>query len=213
MRSTVQLIQFAKWPRAGRVKTRLEPALGRQGALAAHIRLTTTVLARLQGSGYPVVLAWDQFLETPPEESGPVLAAMEKYRILPTIQQGADLGERMTHALGDALQGADNAMVIGSDCPSVDAAYIEQARQALDQADVVFGPSDDGGYVLIGARITRPGMLDGVAWGTAKALEQSIAAVRRAGLSVATLEPRWDVDEPADWDRFIAMMDQSSTGG
>lgn len=84
----------------------------------------------------------------------------------------------MTHALGVGLASAGIAMVIGSDCPSVDAAYIEEARQALDDVDVVFGPSDDGGYVLIGARNTRPDMLAGVAWGTGKALEQSIAAVQ-----------------------------------
>lgn len=213
MNASVQLVQFAKWPREGRVKTRLEPALGRQGALAAHIHLTTTVMDRLQASGHPVVLAWDEFLAKAPPEAGPVLAVMEKYHVPSTVQQGEDLGERMTHALGVGLASAGIAMVIGSDCPSVDAAYIEQARQALDDVDVVFGPSDDGGYVLIGARNTRPDMLAGVAWGTEKALEQSIAAVQGAGLSVAILEPRWDVDEPADWDRFIAMIGQPSTGG
>ncbi|MGM0570382.1 TIGR04282 family arsenosugar biosynthesis glycosyltransferase [Marinobacter sp.] len=212
MKASVQLVQFAKWPREGWVKTRLEPALGRQGALKAHIQLTTTVLEQLQASGHPLVLAWDEDLEAAPPEAGPVQAVMEKYRVPSTIQQGGDLGERMTHALSEGLRSAGSAMVIGSDCPSVDAGYIEQARQALDRADVVFGPSDDGGYVLVGARRIRLGMLAGVAWGTDQALEQSMAAVQRAGLSVATLEPRWDVDEPADWDRFIAMTGQSSTG-
>lgn len=213
MSSTVQLIQFAKWPQPGRVKTRLEPRLGQEGALQAHIRLTLAVLEQLRNSGHPLLLAWDQPLATPPPEAGPVLAAMERNHLPSTIQQGADLGERMTHALAEGLECAGKAMVIGSDCPSVDPEYIEQARQALDHADVVFGPSDDGGYVLIGARDTRQGMLDGVTWGSEQALVQSILAVERVGLSVAILEPRWDVDEPADWDRFIAMVGQSFTGG
>ena len=77
-------------------------------------------------------------------------------------------------------------------------------RQALATADVVFGPSDDGGHVLIAARRVQPDMLSGVSWGTETALAESLASVQRAGLSVATLDPRWDVDEPADWDRFLA---------
>lgn len=213
MKASVQLIQFAKWPHPGQVKTRLEPALGRDGALAAHVRLTLAVLEQLVASGYPVRMAWDRALAVPPVEAAPILRAMESQGVLSGTQQGRDLGERMTHALTSSLAEADRVMVIGSDCPSVDAGYIEQAREALEQADVVFGPSDDGGYVLIGARRTMPSMLSGVEWGSDRALEQSIAAARRARLLVATLAPRWDVDEPADWDRFLSMAPQSPTAG
>ncbi|GGY71199.1 TIGR04282 family arsenosugar biosynthesis glycosyltransferase [Marinobacter zhanjiangensis] len=213
MTSGVQLIQFAKWPQRGRVKTRLASALGDEGALDAHIRLTLTVMERLVQSGLPVTLAWDRAMKEPPAEAEPILKAMAASRVAQSTQQGADLGERMTRALASRLLETDIAMVVGSDCPSVDAAYIEQARQALRQADVVFGPSDDGGYVLIAARRTQPEMLQGVAWGSEDALEQSVAAVRNAGLGVATLSPLWDVDELADWDRFLKEFGQSSTGG
>ncbi len=213
MTAPVQLIQFARWPLAGQVKTRLEPALGRDGALAAHIRLTLTVLERLTASGHPVAMAWDRALVLPPDAAAPILDAMDRFGVSSWIQQGRDLGERMTSALTEGLMAADIAMVIGSDCPSVDAAYIAQAQRTLQQAEVVFGPSDDGGYVLIGARRTRAAMLEQVEWGSGRALAQSITAVRGAGLSVTTLEPRWDVDEPADWDRFLSMMAQSPTGG
>lgn len=213
MNRQLQLIQFARWPRPGRVKTRLEPELGVNGALQAHIRLTLTVMARLQASGHPLQLVWDEPLVTPPAESRPILDALARHDIQTGLQQGANLGERMIHALSTALSHAGRAMIIGSDCPSVDASYIEQARVLLDQADVVFGPSDDGGYVLIGARRTAPDMLSGVAWGTSGALTQSICATERSGLSVALLPPRWDVDEPADWYRFIRFMAQSESGG
>lgn len=213
MTSGLQLIQFAKWPRLGGVKTRLASALGDEGALNAHIRLTLTVMERLVQSGYPVTLAWDRVMAEPPAEAASILQAMAASGVGQSTQQGADLGERMTRALATGLRGADIAMVIGSDCPSVDADYIEQARSALAQSDVVFGPSDDGGYVLIAARRTRREMLQGVAWGSERALEQSMAAVRNAGLRVATLGPRWDVDEPADWRRFLAEFGQSRTGG
>ncbi len=209
----VQLIQFAKWPEAGRVKTRLEPLLGREGALEAHIRLTLTVLNNLAATGHPVNFYWDRPLTEPPAEATPVLAALEAEGVLQRVQSGADLGARMTSALAAGLTRADTAMIIGSDCPSVDNGYIEEAREALVEADLVFGPSDDGGYVLIGARTTSAEMLAGVAWGTADALEQSLAAAQKAGLRVATLSPRWDVDEPEDWARFTDCFGQSPTAG
>ncbi|WP_379888480.1 TIGR04282 family arsenosugar biosynthesis glycosyltransferase [Marinobacter lacisalsi] len=209
----VQLIQFAKWPRRGRVKTRLASALGEAGALDAHVRLTLTVMDRLVQSGYPVTLAWDTAMAEPPEEAVSILQAMAASGVGQSTQQGEDLGERMTRALTAGLREADIAMVVGSDCPSVDADYIDQAKSALAEADVVFGPSDDGGYVLIAARRTRPEMLQGVLWGSELALAQSVAAARNAGLRVATLSPRWDVDEPADWDRFLAEFGQLPTGG
>lgn len=204
----VQLIQFAKWPERGRVKTRLAPTLGEGGALQAHIRLTLTVLRNLVQTGYPLTMAWDRALPNPPAEAAPVLASIASAGVEQSAQQGSDLGERMTAALTEGLRHADAAMVIGSDCPSVDADYIEQARSGLAHADVVFGPSDDGGYVLIAARCTRPDMLGQVEWGSEQALAQSMAAVRKAGLSIATLAPRWDVDEPGDWARFLDEFDQ-----
>ncbi|WP_328188281.1 TIGR04282 family arsenosugar biosynthesis glycosyltransferase [Marinobacter sp. OP 3.4] len=213
MSPTVQIFQFAKWPHKGRVKTRLAATLGDDGALHAHVTLTLTVLEQLRLCGYPLALAWDHDLDEPPAEAGPILNAVAGYGIGQLIQQGRDLGERMTQALSRGLQEADRAIVVGSDCPSVDADYVDQAVAALEEADVVFGPSDDGGYVLIGARRTTPGMLREVAWGSETALEESVAAVSNAGLSVATLAPRWDVDEPEDWARFLSEFGQSPTGG
>ncbi|SFR78464.1 hypothetical protein SAMN05216203_3031 [Marinobacter daqiaonensis] len=213
MTDPVQLIQFAKWPEPGRVKTRLEPLLGREGALEAHIRLTLAVLGNLAASGHPVSFYWDRAVASPPSHAQTIIERLAALGARQATQSGADLGERMTKALEEGLGRASHAMIIGSDCPAVETGYIEQARVALAQADVVFGPSDDGGYVLIGARTTHPDMLAGVAWGTPLALEQSIAAVKQCGLRVATLSPRWDVDEPEDWTRFLEIAGQSPTAG
>jgi hypothetical protein len=109
----------------------------------------------------------------------------------------------MESALAEGLAYCPKALIIGSDCPSVDAGYIHQALQALDSADVVLGPSDDGGYVLIGARTHCSGMLDNVSWGTDRALAETLVRLEAVGLSCLQLSPRWDVDEPEDWQRFI----------
>ncbi|PAV27400.1 hypothetical protein CF392_00875 [Tamilnaduibacter salinus] len=197
------LVQFAKWPEKGRVKTRLAAQLGEKGALNAHIQLTMAVLRELVRSGCPVRFLWDRPLTTPPASAAPIEVAIARESVQQGIQQGRDLGARMANALRDGLaEGYGKAIIVGSDCPSVDASYLAQAESALTQSDVVLGPSDDGGFVLIGATRTATGMLDGIEWGTERALAQTIEQLKIVGLSVVTLEPRWDVDELADWERF-----------
>lgn len=198
------LVQFAKWPRPGRVKTRLIPLLGEQGAMEAHIRLSLQVMRQLAQAGQRLWLYWDEPCAEPPNEATSLLAQAGQLGVEQGVQQGSDLGERMTRALAEGLARAPAAMIVGSDCPSVDATYVQQALAALNHADVVLGPSEDGGYVLIAARKAVPGMLGGVAWGTGQTLVQTEQALSRHGLTSQRLSTRWDVDEPEDWLRFIA---------
>lgn len=200
------LMQFAKWPEAGRVKTRLIPALGVAGALDAHLTLTRTVLSNLCGSGFSVQFWWDRNLESVPPEAKSIVCTIEQRNLEQKIQNGANLGERMLNALSAGLECHSMALIIGSDCPSVEPGYVHQAVAALQEYDVVLGPSDDGGYVLIGARRVVPHMLDNIAWGTEGVLDQTCERLKALGLSVGLLEPRWDVDEPEDWARFQATL-------
>lgn len=196
------LMQFAKWPEAGRVKTRLIPALGVAGALDAHLTLTLAVLNNLCGSGLKVQFWWNRAVEPVPVDAQEVVRTIEQRGLEQKIQQGVTLGDRMLEALENGLQSHALALIVGSDCPSVEPEYVHQAVANLQTCDVVLGPSDDGGYVLIGARRVVPHMLDGIEWGTEAVLEQTCARLKKLGLSVGLLEPRWDVDEPEDWARF-----------
>lgn len=197
------LLQFAKWPEPGRVKTRLIPALGIDGALSAHLQLTTSVLTQLAATELPLEFWWDRSLTAVPAAARELVHALDQRAVVQKVQQGPDLGARMTHALGEGLGRYRKAIIVGSDCPSVDGRYVQQAIDALDDADVVLGPSDDGGYVLIGARSVEPGMLDQVVWGSSQVMAQTLARLAASGLSSTLLEPRWDVDEPEDWQRYL----------
>lgn len=200
---SVLLIQFAKWPEVGRVKTRLAPLLGEEGAMQAHIRLTRQVLRNLVATGLSTELWWDRPLQPLPESAVPILEDLATAGVAQRYQAGSDLGARMTSALLAGLAGYDKVLIVGSDCPSVDPEYVRAATRALESSDLVLGPSDDGGYVLIGARTAREGMLADVDWGTAKALAQTCHRLQEQGFSYRLLEPRWDVDEPGDWQRFL----------
>ncbi len=210
-RNSVLVIQFAKWPELGRVKTRLMPALGRGGALQAHVRLTRTVLENLTQGPFAVELCWDRALAEPPSTADTVLADVSRLQVSQSHQHGADLGERMTNAFVAGLSHYQKVILVGSDCPSVEAAYLVAAAHALDKHDVVMGPSDDGGYVLLGARAVADGMLNNIEWGTAVVLDQTSRRLESVGLSYGLLEPRWDVDEPEDWQRFLAQSSGSSS--
>ncbi len=202
------VMQFAKWPEAGRVKTRLMPELGEQGALEAHITLSLAVLDRLSYSDCEVRFFWDREIASVPDAALPIMNRIEALGVRQGFQRGDGLGQRMEAALSEGLVECSKAIIVGSDCPSVDAGYVHQAVQALDEADVVLGPSDDGGYVLIGARAYVAGMLESISWGTDRALAETVARLDAIGLSCFQLPPRWDVDEPEDWRRFVHQFPQ-----
>lgn len=197
------LIQFAKWPEAGSVKTRLIPALGPLGALEAHLTLTRRVLDNLQEVGYPVEFWWDREPAPVLPDAAAIAAELQAKNLVQRIQFPGDLGYRMLSALNDGLARATRVIIVGSDCPSVDPQYVKAAVAALDDVDVVLGPAEDGGFVLIGARRTDPAMLDGVVWGSSVALTQTLAQLKRMQLTTRLLDKRWDVDEIEDWDRFL----------
>lgn len=207
----VTIIQFAKWPIKGHVKTRLAKTLGDDAALLAHQRLTLSVLSNVVQSHLGVVELWfDQLLAS----SGPgfVRDTMIENEINLCEQQGADLGARMAHALISRLTDSENVILVGSDCPAVDSAYLASAIAALNDHDVVLGPAEDGGYVLIGLAQSAchklpllSGFLSGIDWGQSMVLAQTITHLESLKLSYQLLEVLWDVDDEQDWNRFITL--------
>ena len=118
-------------------------------------------------------------------------------------QRGRDLGERMANALESAVSHGRVPMLVGSDCPALDLDYLGRASDALDTNDAVVGPSEDGGYVLIG--VSRSvAAFDGIDWSTPGVLAQTRRALSRDGARWTELEVLWDVDTAADFERWQA---------
>jgi uncharacterized protein len=123
--------------------------------------------------------------------------AWSEFPIPRTIQHEGDLGSKLYAALERGLSaGHLNVVILGSDSPTLPVKHI---RFLLDcQADVALGPTLDGGYYGIACRKIRPAMLDGVRWSTSDALQDTVRAVGRCGLSYV-VGPKWfDVDTPED---------------
>jgi glycosyltransferase A (GT-A) superfamily protein (DUF2064 family) len=119
-------------------------------------------------------------------------------------QRGAGLAERLAAAQADLhAAGYGRVLLIGADCPTLDAAYLRDAAGLLDRAEVVLGPACDGGYTLIGSRAPEPGLFE-VTMSTPRVLRDTQARARALGRSTALLDPRHDLDVIADFAAALA---------
>jgi len=194
------LIQvFARLPEAGKVKTRLIPALGADGATRFATERLQSTLAAASGVeiGGEVVNKelWyagrnDHFLAECP--------------VTTRAQAEGDLGERMRVALHDGLSRSDRVVLIGTDCPLIDAVYLASAFAQLEDHAVVLGPVEDGGYGLIGISGPVPDIFSNIDWGTASVLQDTCQRLNQAHVDYALLPLIWDVDRPEDLERYAA---------
>lgn len=194
-----RVIVFAKAPIPGFAKTRLAARLGPEQAAALHARMVEHAVeqacAATPGS---VELACAPTIDHPLFEE-----LARRFGVSRVSQGEGDLGARMHRAMGRALADARHAIIIGTDCPGLDANYLRRAAAALQSGhDVVLGPAEDGGYVLVGAGTCESRMFEGIAWSTPGVLADTRSALRACRLSWFELSYLWDVDQPDDFDRL-----------
>jgi rSAM/selenodomain-associated transferase 1 len=132
-------------------------------------------------------------------------ALMRLYKIPAREQSGADLGTRMCVAFDAMLRSSQCAIVVGSDCPARTSDDFREAKAALlGGDDVVLGPTEDGGYHLIGLRRSQPLLFSAMPWSSDHVLEQTRKRVQQLGLHLHELALRWDIDRPADLQRLLS---------
>lgn len=194
----VTIMILTRAPIPGYVKTRLIPALGPDGAARLQeLFIRNTVEKAIAADIGPVVL-W-----ITPDADYPVFDECKAQGIAGlSLQPEGDLGFRMFTAL-DSSRGP--ALVIGTDCPALLPAHLQECADCLIRNDAVFIPAEDGGYVLGGMRNTRRSLFDGIPWST-----PSVMAITRQRLETLNWqweEPcmLWDVDNIHDLERLSTM--------
>jgi hypothetical protein len=198
---------FARWPTAGRVKTRLAPALTEALAGTIYRAMLEDALAAALASGAGErLLYWgDPPVSSP--TSSPFASAADirgEEHFTRRMQQGADLGARLVAAFAELLVAPDDrAIVIGADCPALGAREIDAAFIALEAHEMVIGPARDGGYYLIGLSRAAPEIFAGIPWGTAAVFEETMRRARAAELRAFVLDPLDDLDTAEDLVRWI----------
>jgi len=187
---------MTKAPQAGKVKTRLTPPLSSEEAAALNtcfLRDTAAAISKTVERGaargiavYTPVGAEAAYAEILPRE----------FDLVP--QRGDAFGERLAFATEDLLRlGFASACLIDSDSPTVPQLAFDQAVDFLSHPgdSVVLGPSDDGGYYLIGLKKLHLQLFEGIDWSTARVLEQTIQRARDLNLRVHLLPVWYDVDD------------------
>lgn len=190
---------MAKQPLVGKTKTRLYPALSLVEAanLYQALLLDTIELASSQPWADLAVAI------TPPESRGYFESITPSKTLLLPVE-GQDIGACLVQTTELALnRGYHKVLALNSDGPSVPPEYLGLAASYLEQADVVLGPGEDGGYYLVGLTQPHPGIFSDIAWSTENVLSQTLERAAGLGLLTALTPPWYDVDTPAEVLRLI----------
>ena len=185
------LIIFVKNPVLGKVKTRLAATVGDERALEVYHKLLAITRKVALGVACKRQLYYSDVVDTDDHWGNDQFAKH--------TQQGSDLGERMLHAFTLSFaNGAERAIVVGSDCPELTSSLINAAFNALDGHDAVIGPADDGGYYLLGMKRPVPDFFERKQWSTATVLADTLADAQRLGLKVQLMPMLSDLDNEVD---------------
>lgn len=184
----------------GTVKTRMCPPLTPDEAASLHGSLVMDVVERTRS-----LRRFDVFLACTPRIDHPFFQTLAtRHRIRLCDQVGEDLGQRMDHALTAAFtHGYAHAVLVGTDIPNLSAQHYERAKALLQTTDVVLGPTEDGGYYLVGAKQPVPALFAEIPWSTGDVLAQSQARAEQAGLVVGLLDSERDLDTFDDVQAFL----------
>jgi rSAM/selenodomain-associated transferase 1 len=192
------LAVMARCPRIGEGKTRLARAIGAAPAYRLYRAFLRDIDLRFARGRRTLLWAFH-----PPEADFAALTGCSS-RCVP--QQGDDLGARMRHCFQTLCdEGFERVIMIGADVPHVRDAWLDEAEGALGEADLVLGPSEDGGYYLVAMRASHD-VFSGIPMGTNRVLAETLTKAAAAGLRVHLLPPSFDVDEASDLRRLWKLV-------
>lgn len=195
-----ELLLFAKTPVAGRVKTRLIPELGEQGAADFAAALIDEAV-RHGTSAWPGpvrLLAW-------PEARHPCFERIQhRYGIDVGLQQGGDLGARMLNALEEARRRGRAGAVMGCDVPLCPIETYRTAHAFVAQGRSVIGPSTDGGYYFIAVNPPHPECFERIEWGGSEVFDTTLRRAADHGVDLIVLQQLNDIDTVSDVEELRA---------
>jgi rSAM/selenodomain-associated transferase 2/rSAM/selenodomain-associated transferase 1 len=201
------LLVFTRYPGPGETKTRLMAVLGKKGAADLQRQMTEHLMGEAR-----------KLLAIHPASVRICFEGADEKRMRTWLgsewgysaQGTGDLGRRMADAFERAFRdGAERAVLVGTDVPDLTAPILHRAFLELESRDLVLGPAEDGGYYLIALRRSvferaSARLFSGVAWGTGEVLEQTLGACDALSLSWSLTDRLADVDRPEDlacWER------------
>ncbi|HIJ82708.1 MAG: hypothetical protein HW380_48 [Magnetococcales bacterium] len=191
---------LGRTPESGKVKTRLIPLLGAEGATKAHESLLTHVvhtgLTWCLGAGNRNILLW-----CTPDTRHPFFDGLLPHNQR-RLQPDGDLGVRLNHIAVSQLVNNQHVILLGGDAASITVKILDQTQAALRHHDAIMAPTEDGGYALLALSRYHAGLFQKISWGTASVAEETRKFFSAMGWQWKELPMQWDVDRPQDWQRF-----------
>lgn len=185
------LLIFVKNPKKGKVKTRLAQAIGDKEALDIYRQLLRITKAAVD----PLQLTKQVWYSAYIDEQD----VWSKGSYQKKLQTGRDLGERMKGAFRQVFnKQSGKVVIIGSDCAAISSPIVQQAFDALDNHQAVVGPSEDGGYYLLGMAEFHPELFDLQEWSTDSVLKETIRQMQKKKISYHLLPELNDIDTVED---------------
>lgn len=187
------IIIFTRTPVPGRTKTRMMPQVSPAGCARLHRCFLEDIRRECRKTGADLYVCYTPKGER--DKLTPVFGTGARY--MP--QKGEDLGERMYQAIREVLeQGYDSCILIGADVPEVRAETLRRAFAVLKRRDVVLGPAKDGGYYLVGMKKPQKCVFRVEGYGKNSVLKDTVAQLKREGLTVGFTDPLQDLDTYGD---------------
>jgi rSAM/selenodomain-associated transferase 1 len=183
------LILMTRAPIPGKTKTRLEPFLSPEQCASLHRAFIMDIYNTIKAVNADIIIYY-----TPERHKAMMHNILgDEVRLIPQIQGG--LGERMHQGLaGCFAEGYDKCVLIGSDIPTISVGVLENAFQELNHKDVVIGPTEDGGYYLIGMKKSKKEIFDKKFYGTQTVYQNTLGSIKKAKLTYSEMPIGYDID-------------------
>ena len=195
---------FAKYWEPGKVKTRLAASIGNEAASDVYRAILNHLVTSLNSAADRRAIAY-----TPADKA-------KEFSVFPqwqqTPQSDGALGARMANYFSETFAaGAGRVVLIGSDCPDVTPKVISEAYEALTHADVVLGPTFDGGYYLVGMAQKFHDIFSDITYSTESVLEETLSLAKRNGINCHSLDRLNDIDEIDDLNQYIQQLEDRTS--
>ena len=196
---------FAKYWQPGQVKTRLAAGVGPERAAAIYCQFVHTLLARLDQHAEVRLLVFS------PKQHASDFETILSHRWRQLPQANGDLGQRMKDFFARRFaEGFQRVIILGTDSPNLPLEIVDSALAKLKTDPVVLGPTEDGGYYLVGAQGPHvPPIFTGIPWSTPQVWEATLKALSSSNTSFHTLRYWYDVDNVTDFQRLLLELDDS----
>ena len=189
------LVIFVKNARRGHVKTRLATSLGKDKALSIYLALCERVRNVCLGFSGKCYVYYSEYIPPEPDVwEDDFFIKRKQYPV-------ADLGLRMQAAFNELLPVHSSVRLIGTDIPHLSNDLLEESILLLKNTDVILGPSDDGGYYLIGMKKTNDFLFNNMTWSVDTVLSETIQRISRNNATYHLLKTLPDIDTADDWEK------------